>query len=157
MLKISVVGCGYWGPNLIRNFNSLPDCEVKIVCDSSTERLDHMKGLYPNLLVTTDYSDLVNDKEIDAVVIATPVYTHHSLAMQSLGANKHTFIEKPLTGSVSESKELVDLAEKNNLTLMVGHTFVYTPSVRKIKEIIDSGDIGDVMYIEPVPNLANLN
>jgi predicted dehydrogenase len=147
LLKIGVVGCGYWGPNLIRNFNSLPACEVKIVCDSSKERLEHMKGLYPAILVTTDYSDLVNDKEIDAVVIATPVSTHHSLAMQSLGANKHTFIEKPLTSSASQSKELVDLAEKNNLTLMVGHTFIYTPTVRKIKEIIDSGDIGEVMYI----------
>lgn len=147
MLKVGVVGCGYWGPNLIRNFNALEDCEVRKVCDSSRERLAHMKGLYPELMITTEYSDLVNDKEIDAIVIATPVYTHHSLAMQSLGANKHTFIEKPLTGSVSESKELVDLAEKNNLTLMVGHTFIYTPSVRKIKEIIDSGDIGEVMYI----------
>lgn len=147
MLKIGVVGCGYWGPNLIRNFKALQGCEVKIVCDSRKERLEHMRRLYPDLLITTEYSDLVNDKEIDAVVIATPVFTHHSLAIQSLCANKHTFIEKPLASSVGQSKELVNFANKNNLTLMVGHTFIYTASVRKIKEIIDSGNIGDIMYI----------
>ena len=147
MITIGVVGCGYWGPNLLRNFISFDECRVKSVCDSSRERLAHMKELYPSIQITEQYSDLINDKEIDAIVIATPVSTHYPLAMQSLGAGKHTFIEKPLAGSVEQSRELVDLAHKENLILMVGHTFIYTPQVKKIKEIIDSGDIGEVMYI----------
>jgi len=147
LITIGVVGCGYWGPNLLRNFNSLEGCRVKSVCDSSRERLAHMKELYPGVQVTEEYSDLIGDQEIDAVVIATPVFTHHPLAMQSLNAGKHTFIEKPLADSVEHSRELVALARKKNLILMVGHTFIYTPQVKKIKEIIDSGDIGDVMYI----------
>ena len=147
MLKIGVVGCGYWGPNLLRNFNSLEDCIVKTVCDRDDKRLNHMKSLYPCISITNEYSDIINDDSINAVVIATPVFTHYSLAMQSLNAGKHTFIEKPLASSVEQSRELVETAIKNNLILMVGHTFVYTPQVRKIKEIIDSGEIGELMFI----------
>jgi predicted dehydrogenase len=147
MTTVGVVGCGYWGPNLIRNFQSLPECRVKTICDLDKKRLEHLSRVYPGVSVTNKFDDLVNDQEIDAVAIATPVYLHCEQARKSLGAGKHTFIEKPMASSVKECSELIKLAAKQDLTLMVGHTFIYTPVVRKIKEIISSGDIGDVLYI----------
>lgn len=147
MLNIAVVGCGYWGPNLVRNYRSLSDCSVKKICDTNQDRLKYMKQLYPEVEGTTDFASIVKDDRIDAVVLATPVHTHYPLAKQSLLAGKHTFIEKPLASSTAQCRELIELGEKNSLTLMVGHTFVYTATVRKIKEVIESGDIGEVMYI----------
>ena len=147
MLNIAVVGCGYWGPNLVRNFNSLSDCKVKTVCDVQTNRLRHMKNLYPEVAVTTKFGEVVNDLEIDAIAIATPVRSHYPMAMKSLQAGKHTFIEKPMASSVEEGEELIKLAEKQKLTLMVGHTFIYCAPVKKVKEIIDSGELGEVQYI----------
>jgi predicted dehydrogenase len=120
---------------------------VKQVCDVDESRLAHMKKLYPSVGTTTKFEDLVNDKELDAVVVATPVHLHHGLGKKSLLAGKHTFIEKPMATSSADCEELVSLAAKNNLTLMVGHTFIYSTPVRKIKEIVDSGEIGDVQYI----------
>lgn len=146
MNRVAVIGCGYWGPNLIRNFSALPDCIIKTVCDASQKRLDHMKQLYPGIQTTTDYHALMDDPEIEAVAIATPVHTHHEMAKASLSAGKHTMIEKPMASSVAQCKELVELAEKNKLTLMVGHTFIYTSVVRRIKEIVDKGDLGDILY-----------
>lgn len=147
MFTIGVVGCGYWGPNLIRNFRSLPQCRVKTVCDSEKKRLAHMKSLYPELETTLDFDHLLGDAELDAIVIAAPVRFHFQMAKQSLGAGKHTFVEKPMALTVAESIELIELAEKQKLTLMVGHTFVYSTTVRRIKEIVDSRDLGDVLYI----------
>ena len=147
VLNVAVAGCGYWGPNLIRNFSSLPGCRVKQVCDTEENRLAHMKKLYPSVAATTKFEDLVNDKEVDAIVVATPVHLHHGLGKKSLLAGKHTFIEKPMATSSADCEELVSLAAKKNLTLMVGHTFIYSTPVRKIKEIVDSGEIGDVQYI----------
>jgi len=147
-LNIGVVGCGYWGPNLIRNFSSLSNVSVRAVCDTSQERLAHMKRLYPSIQkAVTDYEELVGDAEIDAIAIATPVHLHHRLGMRSLKAGKHTFIEKPMASSVAECQDLVDLARQRKLTLMVGHTFIYTAEVRKIKQILDSGELGEVLYI----------
>ena len=146
-LNIGVVGCGYWGPNLIRNFHSLGDAHVKMACDADTKRLAHMQSLYPGVEVTTDFETMVNNDEIDAIAIATPVSTHYELAKKSLLAGKHVFIEKPMAASSFQCEDLVDIAKNNNRTLMVGHTFVYTAAVRKIKQIIDSGEIGDVLYI----------
>ena len=146
-LNVAVVGCGYWGPNLIRNFSSLPECRVKQVCDTDESRLKHMKKLYPSVAVVKEFEELVTDKELDAIVIATPVHLHHELAKRSLQAGKHTFIEKPMATSSAECEELVILAEKKKLTLMVGHTFIYSTPVRKIKEIVDSGEIGEIQYI----------
>lgn len=148
MMNIGIVGCGYWGPNLIRNFRALSHCNVLKVCDQDNKRLQHMKSIYPEVSITSDYMDLVNDDDINAIVIATPVFTHYNLAKLSLEAGKHTFIEKPMASSVEECMELNEIADKNSLVLMIGHTFVYTTTVRKIKEIIDTGDIGDVMYIK---------
>jgi len=145
--KIGIVGCGYWGPNLIRNFSSLSDCKVKTICDLDQNRLAHVKRLHQDVNVTTDFADIVNDDEITAVAIATHVNTHFPLAKKSLKAGKHTFIEKPMASSVAECKELIDIADKKNLQLMVGHTFIYSAPVRKIKEILQSGEIGDLLYV----------
>ncbi len=147
MHDIAVIGCGYWGPNLVRNFRSLSNVTVGIICDKSQERLDHLGKLYPEVEKTTDLGRIIDDASIDTVVIATPVSTHHALASACLKAGKHVFVEKPLAVSSSQCNQMIELAEERSLTLMVGHTFVYTTTVRKIKEIVDSGEIGDLMYI----------
>ena len=147
MTNIGLIGCGYWGPNLLRNLMAIPNCTVKTICDFNIDRLIHIQSLYPNLDITTEFYDIINNDSIDAVVIATPVSTHHPLAMKSLTANKHTFIEKPLALSSGQCIDLLQAAEERNLTLMVGHTFIYSSTVQKIKEIIESGLIGNVIYI----------
>ena len=147
MITIGIIGCGYWGPNLIRNFRSLPKCHLGIVCDVNQERLAYVRGLYPELEATKDFDHLVNDEEIDAIAIATPVWTHFGLAKKSLSSGKNTFIEKPMASSAAECQELIDIAESKNLTIIIGHTFIYSPSVRKIKEIISDGDLGEIQYI----------
>jgi len=147
MIGIAVVGCGYWGPNLIRNFSALSDCQVKMICDAQEKRLTHVKKLYPGVESTTEFERLITNEEVEAIVISTPVYTHYEMAKRSLMAGKHTMIEKPMASSAAECQELVDLARERNLILMVGHTFIYTSVVRKIKEIVDSGDLGELMYI----------
>lgn len=147
MLRVAVIGCGYWGPNLIRNFNALSDCEVTVVCDTDTNRLTHMKKLYPHLETTTDVDEIFRDENIDAVAIATPVSTHYELAKKSMLAGRHTFIEKPMASSVAECQELLTLSQEQGLTLMVGHTFLFSPPVRKIKELVDSDDLGSIQYV----------
>ena len=147
MHTVSVIGCGYWGPNLIRNCIALPDCEVKYICDMDESRLSHLKGLYPSVETTKDYNDILQDADVEAVFIATPVNTHFPIALDCLKAGKHVFLEKPFAASVAESDKLIQEASERGLTLMVGHTFIYSSPVRKIKEIIDSGEIGDVMCI----------
>lgn len=147
VLSVGVVGCGYWGPNLIRNFSSLSDCRVKWVCDTDEQRLSHMKKLYPSAETTKEFDRLVDDAELDAVVVATPVYLHHEMGKKALLAGKHAFIEKPMAPSGEQCAELVVLADKSRLTLMVGHTFIYSSPVRRIKEIVDAGDIGEIQYI----------
>ena len=147
MLNVGIVGCGYWGPNLIRNFNSLADCCVKRICDADADRLAYIKGLYPQAQTTSEFSEIVGDDDIDAVTIATPVRLHFDMARESLLAGKHTFVEKPMAASVQECEELVQIARDKKLTLMVGHTFIYSTPVRRIKEIVDSGDLGEIQYI----------
>lgn len=147
MLNIGVIGCGYWGPNLVRNFSALAECTVKTICDTDTGRLESVSALYPNMETTTDYADLIEDANIDAIAIATPVRFHFEMAMQSLLADKHTFVEKPMVRNVREGKLLIKTAQRRNLTLMVGHTFIYSPAVRKIKEIVNSDELGDIQYI----------
>lgn len=146
-INVAVVGCGYWGPNLIRNFNALPECKVRYVCDKDEKRLAHMKQLYPSVEPTKEFEKIVGDKEVDAVVVATPVHLHYELAKKALEAGKHTFVEKPMTQTSEQSNELVQIAAKRKLTLMVGHTFIYSSPVRRIREIISSGDIGEIQYI----------
>ncbi len=146
-IRVGVIGCGYWGPNLVRNFNSLRDCQMKAVCDVSEERLKHITSLYPGVEGVTDFQRLLNGIGVDAVVIATAVRFHYAMAKASLLAGKHTMIEKPMAASSKECEELIDIAKKKGLVLMVGHTFLYSPAVRRIKEIVDWGDIGDIRYL----------
>jgi Predicted dehydrogenases and related proteins len=146
-IKIGVVGCGYWGPNLVRNFKSLADCSLEMMCDVSEQRLKHLRGLYPDVKGEKEFDHLLNGAGLDAIVIATAVRLHYSMAKASLLAGKHTFIEKPMATSSRECEELVQIAEEKGLVLMVGHTFLYSPVVKKIKEIVDSGDLGEIRYI----------
>ena len=146
-ISLGVVGCGYWGPNLVRNFKGLPDCRVRAMCDKNQSRLKHMRSVYSDVEGMTDYENFLNGVGLDAVVIATPVKHHFSLAKASLLAGKHTLIEKPMASSSAECEELIDIADRNGLVLMIGHTFLYSAPVRKISEIVQAGDIGDIRYI----------
>ena len=146
-LPVGVVGCGYWGPNLVRNFRNLPNTQVKALCDLNESRLQHMRQLYPEVEGVTDYNRLLGEIGVDAVVVAAPVRFHHPLAKAALEAGKHVMIEKPMAASVAECEELVDIARRNGLVLMVGHTFLYSAAVRKIAEIIKTGEIGEIRYI----------
>lgn len=146
-INICVVGCGYWGPNLIRNFRSLPGCNMKYMCDVSAPRITHLKSLYPEVEGRLDFEELLQNPDIDAVAIATPVKEHYSMAKASLSAGKHTLIEKPMASSAAECEELLEIAHSNCLVLMVGHTFLYSAVVRRMKAIIEAGDIGEIRYI----------
>lgn len=147
--RIGVIGCGYWGPNLIRNFVSLSDSEVAIVADTRPERLNHIQSLYPRIQITEDYHQIFS-LDLDAAVVATPPATHFAIAKDCLDNGLHTFVEKPMTLNSQDGQELVDLAEQTHLTLMVGHTFEYNSAVRKVKEIIEGGDLGQIHYIAAV-------
>jgi predicted dehydrogenase len=146
-VNISVIGCGYWGPNLIRNFRAQQNCNVKYVCARTQKRLAHIKDLYPEVITTTDVEGAVSDPEVNAVVIATPVDKHFEFAKLALENGKHVFVEKPMTSSAAHSLELVELADQNKLIVMVGHTFIYSSPIRMIKEIIESGELGEIYYI----------
>jgi predicted dehydrogenase len=145
--RVGVVGCGYWGPNLVRNLRQPSGCEVKLLCDTNEERLAHMRQLYPAVGTTRRFEDLLNGADLDAVVIATPVHSHFRMAKDCLSMGKHVFVEKPMTRTAAEGEELVVLAERKGLVLMVGHTFLFSPAVRRMKGIIDAGDIGEVQYV----------
>jgi predicted dehydrogenase len=146
-ITVGVIGCGYWGPLLVRNFRSLPDCRLKAICDLNTERLRHIRTLYPDIEGTTQPLQLVNDSGLDGIVIATPVQHHYSLAKASLLAGKHTLIEKPMASSSAECEELIEIAQRNGLVLMLDHTFLYSSPVQKIAQIVQSGDLGEIRYI----------
>src|SRR5580658_4634305 len=146
-IKIGVVGCGYWGPNLVRNFRSLPECHLKMMCDISKERLKHLSALYPDVKSEINYEHMLNGSGLDAVVVATSVKLHFPMAKAALLAGKHTMIEKPMASSSAQCEELVQIARQKGLVLMIGHTFLYSPAVRKIKEIVERGDLGEIRYI----------
>ena len=149
-INVGVIGCGYWGPNLIRNFVDNDSAKLRWICDVDERRLTDMLRRYPFAQTTTDYQKLVSDSELDAVAVVTPVATHFSIASEFLRAGKHVLLEKPLAATVQQSEQLVELAEKNARTLMVDHTFVYTGAVRKMKEIVSSGELGDLLYFDSV-------
>ena len=146
-IQVGVVGCGYWGPNLARVLHSLPGCRLACICDKDDKRLSHLKGLYPSVATYSGFDRMLEEGNLDAVVIATPVTHHFPLARQSLLAGKHVFIEKPMAKSSAECEELTAIALTKGRTLMVGHTFLYSPAVRKVKEIVESGEIGTIRYI----------
>jgi UDP-2-acetamido-3-amino-2,3-dideoxy-glucuronate N-acetyltransferase len=144
-MKIAVIGTGSWGKNLVRNFYELG--VLKIVCDLEEDNLIKARERYPNLLTTSSLKEIIEDKEIDGIVIATPAHTHYEIAKQSLEAGHNVYVEKPLAQNVTEAKELHAIAENKNLTLMVGHLLLYHPAVNKLKQIIASGDLGIVQYV----------
>jgi predicted dehydrogenase len=146
-INVGVVGCGYWGPNLVRNFRSLPECNLKMMCDLSVERLDRLQALYPEVAAERSFDQMLNGAGLHAVVVATSIKLHFPMAKAALLAGKHVLIEKPLAASAAQCEELIDVARQKGLVLMVGHTFLYSPAVRKMKEIIDRGDLGEIRYI----------
>ena len=150
MLKIGVIGHGYWGPNLVRNFMAAPESAVTAVCDAREERLTQLRKLYPTLKTYTDARALIDDRNVDAVVVATPVSTHFDLAMQALKAGKHVLVEKPIALNSELASRLIDEANERRLVLLVDHTFVYTDAVRKMRELISSGALGQIYYYDAV-------
>jgi predicted dehydrogenase len=150
MIKIGVIGYGYWGPNLVRNFMLASGSAVTRVCDLRQERLTPLQKQYPGLKTCTSAHELINDPEIDAVVIATPVTSHFELALAALRAGKHVLVEKPLASTSDQARRLVDEAAARKLSLLVDHTFVYTDAVRKIRELIASGQLGQIYYYDAV-------
>lgn len=143
-----MIGYGYWGPNVVRNLFSIKDVSVTVVCDKSAEALARLHKTYPHLTVSRDYKDVLKSPAIDAVAIVTPVSTHYQLAKEALQNGKHIFVEKPFTSSAKEAEELIQLAAKKKLVIMVDHTFLFTGAVRKIKETIDAGALGDLHYYD---------
>ena len=146
-LNVGIVGAGYWGKNLVRNFATASRCRLKYVCDLNAELLAVQKSSFPFIETTTELSDVLNDSEIDAVVIATDVPSHFKLAQKSLEAGKHTYVEKPLTLKASEAKELIATAESKGAKLMVGHLLEYHPAVNYIKQMMDDGELGELYYM----------
>ena len=147
MLKIGVIGYGYWGPNIVRNVMAIKGSTVDMICDQNPKMLDKARDLYPHVTMTTEVEDVFMS-DVDAVAIITPVSTHYALAKAALESGKHIFVEKPFTHTSAQAQELIDLAEQKNLTIMVDHTFVFTGAVRKIKQIIDEGHLGKLYYYD---------
>lgn len=150
MINIGLIGCGYWGPNLIRNFSKVRECRIEAIADQRPDRLEAVLHLNPVMRPTTSAQEVIESNSIDAVVIATPISTHYDLAKACLQNGKHVFIEKPLTRTTEQARELIALADQNNKVLMVDHTFIYSGAVRKLREQIDSGDLGEIYYYDSV-------
>ena len=147
-LRVAIIGAGYWGPNLVRNFNEAPGAEPVAVADLSDERLAAIKKRFPAVRTTRDHRELFADKTIDAVCIVTPISTHRALAEEALAAGKHVFVEKPLAGTAADAEAIVRAAERAGRTLMVGHTFVYNPAVTAVRGLLERGELGTVQYID---------
>ena len=147
MVEVAHIGCGYWGPNLVRNFMSLKGVHLAAVCDRDPTRLAYINGCYPEVATCSDLANVLDRPEIDAVSLATPAATHYELGMQCLEAGKHLFVEKPLALSVAHCEELIGAADCRGLTLMVGHVFRYNGAVNKVKQYIDAGDLGEIYYV----------
>lgn len=146
-VSVGIAGYGYWGPNLARNFHQLSGARVSAVCDPEPERLEHLRKSHPGIEAYSDFAQMLRNARVDALVVATPVSTHFELAKAGLLAGKHVLVEKPMASSTDECRELMDIARSESLTLMVGHTYLYSEAVRTILGIIESGDIGEVRYI----------
>lgn len=147
-VRMGVVGFGYWGPNVVRNIHALESADLVAVCDRSAKALHRAERAYPRVQLTTDHWDVLRSPEIDAVAIVTPVWTHYELARAALQEGKHVFIEKPFTSCVSQAEELIELAERKHLKIMVDHTFLFSGAVRKIREIVDAGTLGALYYFD---------
>ena len=148
MIRMGVIGYGYWGPGIVRNFQSVNDCQVTVVCDTNLQALQRAKRAYPAIEVTTDPCAVVASPNVDAVAVITPVWTHYELAKAALEHGKHVFVEKPFTSTAAQAEELIELAERKNLQIMVDHTFLFTGAVRKIREVVDQGMLGKLYYYD---------
>jgi predicted dehydrogenase len=146
-IRIGTIGCGYWGPNLLRNFASLPDTDLGVVCDLREERLSYVRQNYPNTETCKDYRNLLEDKDLDAVVVATPATNHYSLVRASLLSGKHVLVEKPLSLRSEECKDLIKIAKEMKKVLMVSHTFLYNAAVHRLKQYVKEGELGQIYYI----------
>lgn len=150
MINVGIIGFGYWGPNLARNFNSSQKAKLKAICDTRASRLALASSLYPFIKAYNSSDDLIHDPEIDLVAVVTPVSTHYELAKKALLNGKHVLVEKPFTANVAQAEELVELAEKKNLKIIVDHTFLFTGAVQKMKELIDNGELGQILFYDSV-------
>src|SRR5438445_682826 len=148
MLKLGVVGYGYWGPNVVRNFSSRPDCRVLAICDKNPHAVALALSRHPAVHATSNADEVMSSPEIDAVAVVTPVSTHYQLARKALENGKHVFVEKPFTATSAQAEELIELADRKNLQIMVDHTFLFNGAVRKIKELIDGGTLGSLYYYD---------
>ena len=147
MTKIGIIGVGYWGPNLVRNFDSIPNCEIVSICDLDEASLDNITSRYPYVSRYNDVDEMIAREDLDGVVIATPTATHHGLAKKALEAGLHVFVEKPLTVETWQSQELIDIASARGLVVFVGHIFLHSAPVMKLRELIASGELGEISYI----------
>jgi predicted dehydrogenase len=147
-VRVCVIGYGYWGPNIVRNLNALDRCELVAVCDRSAKALTRAQKTYPALQLTTDVADVLRAPDIDAVAIVTPVWSHFELAKAALENGKHVFVEKPFTSNSAQAAQLIELANRNNLQIMVDHTFLFSGAVRKIRELVDNGTVGPLYYFD---------
>ncbi len=148
MVRIGIIGYGYWGPQIVRNFHTQEGCEVAVVCDKSANALRRVKQAYPNMQVSSDVEATLAAPDIDAIAVITPVWTHFELAKAALLNGKHVFVEKPFTSTAAQSEELIELAEKKNLRTMVDHTFLFTGAVKKIRQLVDEGALGKLFYYD---------
>jgi predicted dehydrogenase len=148
VVRVGVIGYGYWGPNIVRNLHGLDACEVVAVCDKNVKALARAQKTYPGVQMTTDFDDILKSPDIDAVAVITPVWTHYDLAKKALDNGKHVFVEKPFTSDSAQAQELIALAARRNLRIMVDHTFLFSGAVRKIREVIDAGTLGPLYYFD---------
>jgi predicted dehydrogenase len=146
MIRIGVIGYGYWGPNIVRNFHAHDCSEVVLVCDKNPKCQERLRKAHPGIAYTTDEKEILNSPNIDAVAVVTPVWTHYELAKRALENGKHVFVEKPFTWSVAQAEELIELADRKNLKIMVDHTFLFTGAVKKIKDVVEKRELGDLYY-----------
>src|SRR5271156_3940513 len=148
MIRIGVIGYGYWGPNVVRNFHTHEDSEVVLVCDKNPQAEARLKKAHPSIAFTTEPSEVLNSPKIDLIAVVTPVWTHYEIAKAALQNGKHVFVEKPFTCSVVQAEELIELAERKNLQIMVDHTFLFTGAMKKIRQLVDQGELGDLYYYD---------
>src|SRR5271155_5185533 len=148
MVKFGVVGYGYWGPNVVRNLDRLDEAEVVAVCDKSAAARKKVAKAYPDVRVTDDAAELMSSPEIDAIAVVTPVWTHYELAKAALQNGKHIFVEKPFTSNAAQAQELIEMAARKNLKIMVDHTFLFTGAVQKIKQLLQEGALGKLYYYD---------
>jgi predicted dehydrogenase len=148
MIRVGVIGYGYWGPNIVRNLHGLDSTRVEIVCDKSPSALARVRKTYPAIATTSDCAEVLRSPQVDAVAVITPVWTHYQLAKTALENGKHVFVEKPFTASAAQAEELIELAARKKLTIMVDHTFLFTGAVRKIRELIENKELGDLYYYD---------